>query len=85
MAPTCTRNNHNAQIETHKHELNGLLVGGIRHNKGSHKLGKSKQIRSDAEKEEWRRQTCRGGGNGSNVRAEEAVRVMMQGIGSFKP
>lgn len=56
-----TRNNDSPNIETHKHELNGLLVGGIRDNKGSHKWSKSKWIRGDEGKR-----------SGGARRAEEA-------------
>ncbi len=37
MPPGYASNNDNANTETHKRELNVLLVGGIRDNKESHK------------------------------------------------
>lgn len=49
------------QTETNKHELNGLLVGGIKDNKRSHKWSKYKRIRSGEEKR-----------SGGARRAEEA-------------
>lgn len=47
VPPRYPSSNDNASIEIHKHELNGLLVGGIRDNKGSHKWSKNKRIRGD--------------------------------------
>ncbi len=61
MLPRYTKNNDNTNIETHKRELNGLLVGGIRDNKGSHKWSKNKRIRRHEGKK-----------NGGARRAEEA-------------
>lgn len=49
------------QTGTNKHELNGLLVGGIKDNKRSHKWSKYKRIRSGEEKR-----------SGGARRAEEA-------------
>lgn len=43
------RNNYNTYVEAHKHELTGLLVGGIR-DKWSHKWSKNKQIRKEEER-----------------------------------
>lgn len=51
MPPRCTGNNDNTNIETHEHGLSGLLVGGIRDNKGSRKWSKNKRIRRDEENE----------------------------------
>lgn len=75
------------QTQTNKHELNSLLVGGIRDNKKSHKWSKYKRISRGEEKrsggarheEEAETDSHRVMGE-----AEEVVRDMMQGIGSFK-
>lgn len=61
VAPRCTRNNDDANTDTHKHALNGLLVGGIRDNKGSRKWSKNTRIRRNEEKR-----------SGGARRAEEA-------------
>lgn len=61
VSPRYGRNNDNANTEIHKRELNGLLVGGIRDNKGSHKWSQDKRIRRDEEKR-----------SGGARRAEEA-------------
>lgn len=45
----CMRNNYNTYVEAHKHELTGLLVGGIR-DKWSHKWSKNKPIRKEEER-----------------------------------
>lgn len=42
--------NGNTSIESHEGELNGLLVGGIRDNKGSHKWSRNNRIRRGGEK-----------------------------------
>lgn len=61
MAWRCTRNNDGTNTGTHKRALNGLLVGEIRDNKGSHKLSKNTRIRRNEEKR-----------SGGARRAEEA-------------
>lgn len=50
VALRCTRNNEGTNTDTHKRALNGLLVGEIRDNKGSHKLSKNTRIRRNEEK-----------------------------------